>query len=318
MMSFSNSYQNQNSMKYKPEIPYFTTFCTELGSIVVMQGRIPFGSKGFDINLMVGSVISEQMKRSGDIGFHFNPRFDEQTVIRNNRRNNVWGPEERDPKAMPFVCGQHFQLMILVTEQSYKVAVNGKHFIDFEHRIPVSCVGVLNINGNIEMDSIELRRENRYRPQTLPVQSVNCFTPVYNPPLPYHQIFPEGLREGIMVYVSGRLNSSPDRFAIDFCSGTEPFNDIAFHFNVRMRESVIVRNTKQSDNWGPEERQIPNFPFAAGVNFDMIFRVESNRFMVAVNGQHLIQYLHRIPIQSVNAFSISGDVIIASIRFSQS
>jgi len=260
------------------------------------------------------------MKTYGDIAFHFNVRFDEQAVVRNNRKCNNWGPEERNPKAMPFLAGKEFEAMILVEDSGYKVAVNGKHFIDFRHRMPVSSVGVFSISGDVVIDRIEFRRESRYQPhsyQTPPAVNPSL-TPVFNPPLPYYHMFGGGLREGSMIYISGRLNSSPDRFAIDFCCGAQPFSDIAFHLGVRYRESVVVRNTFQNNNWGPEERTIPHFPFSAGVNFDMIIRVESNRFMVAVNGQHFLQYMHRIPISCANVLKISGDIIVASVRFAQS
>jgi len=237
---------------------------------------------------MVGSVISEHLKNSGDIAFHFNPRLDEQLVVRNSRESNKWGPEEREPNAIPFQMGKEFEVMILCEQLGYKVAVNGRHYIDFKHRIPISFVGILSIEGNVEVDKIEYK----YIPQTYQMQpSISpSMIPVFNPPLPYYHIFAEGLREGTMIYISGRLNSSPDRFAIDFCTGTDPFSDIAFHFNVRYRDSVVVRNTCQRNNWGPEERDFSGiFPFAAGINFDMIFRVEANGFMVAVNGQHFIE-----------------------------
>lgn len=246
----------------------------------------------FDFNLMVGSVISEHLKNSGDIAFHFNPRFDQQLVVRNSRESNKWGPEEKEPNAIPFQMGKEFEVMILCEQLGYKVAVNGKHYIDFKHRIPISFVGILSIEGDVEIDKIEYKREHKYMPQTYQTQpSISpSMVPVFNPPLPYYHIFAEGLREGTMIYISGRLNSSPDRFAIDFCTGTDPFSDIAFHFNVRYRDSVVVRNTCQRNNWGPEERDFSGiFPFAAGINFDMIFRVEANVFMVAVNGQHFIE-----------------------------
>ena len=36
-------------------------------------------------------------------------------------------------------------------------------------------------------------------------------------------------------------------------------------------------------------------------------------FKVAVNGQHLLQFKHRVPPQEVNALSISGDVKLTKV-----
>ena len=275
----------------------------------------------FSINMMVGSMITEQLKRSGDIGFHFSVRFNERLVVRNSRQNNVWGPEEREPRVMPFVAGRDFEAMILCEESAYKVAVNGKHFIEFLHRVPLSCCGVVNIDGHVEVDRIECRREMRYVPYNnpLPVLNPNLpnFPPIYNPSLPFHQKFTQGLNPGFMVYISGRLTHSPDRFSIDFLSETPSDKDIAFHISVRMKDSVVVRNSYQRRRWNEEERQIPHFPFYAGVNFDLIIRVETHRYMMAVNGQHFIEFNHRFPPNFVNGLAISGDAIIASVRFAQ-
>ncbi|VDN26071.1 unnamed protein product, partial [Cylicostephanus goldi] len=59
-------------------------------------------AKRFNVNLL---------RRNGDIALHFNPRFDEKTVIRNALAANEWGNEEREGK-MPFEKGVGFDLAI--------------------------------------------------------------------------------------------------------------------------------------------------------------------------------------------------------------
>uniref|UniRef100_A0A3B4C5E2 Galectin n=1 Tax=Pygocentrus nattereri TaxID=42514 RepID=A0A3B4C5E2_PYGNA len=47
-------------------------------------------------------------------------------------------------------------------------------------------------------------------------------------------------------------------------------DDVAFHFNPRFNDKgnqVIVRNTRIKGVWGPEERQLPFFPFTPGRPF---------------------------------------------------
>ncbi|GLD47732.1 galectin-3-like protein [Lates japonicus] len=69
-----------------------------------------------------------------DVVFHFNPRFNEQTIVRNSNLSGCWGPEEREG-GFPFVQGRRFELKILVEEDMYKVAVDGTHLLEYEHRV---------------------------------------------------------------------------------------------------------------------------------------------------------------------------------------
>jgi len=62
--------------------------------------------------------------------------------------------------------------------------------------------------------------------------------------------------------------------------------DIAFHFNPRMKEKLVVRNSELSGSWGPEEREQPSFPFKAGQPFAMIILCEPNQFKVSSSQKH--------------------------------
>lgn len=44
-----------------------------------------------------------------DVVFHFNPRFHEQTIVRNSQLGGCWGPEERDG-GFPFCQGRRFEV----------------------------------------------------------------------------------------------------------------------------------------------------------------------------------------------------------------
>ncbi|GBN25553.1 Galectin-4 [Araneus ventricosus] len=142
--------------------------------------------------------------------------------------------------------------------------------------------------------------------------------PVYNPSIPYAYPIYGGLKSGMMVYISGRPSASAQRFTINFQNGTAPYPppDIAFHLDVRFFSRSVVRNSRTNNVWGGEENMISHFPFQPAVNFDMIIRVEFERFMVAVNGQHFVEFRHRLkPLDMFDTLDIENDIIVSSIRF---
>jgi len=57
--------------------------------------------------------------------------------------------------------------------------------------------------------------------------------------------------------------------------------DIAFHFNPRINEKVIVRNSLLGGSWGHEEKDQTSFPFQAGQQFTMIILCEPTEFKVS-------------------------------------
>ena len=272
----------------------------------------------FEVNFVVGELITVHLIKNGDIGFHFNPRPDTGVVVRNTRQKGSWGPEERKIEEFPFIPGKQFELMFLIDQTDIKVAVNSKHFVSYKHRIPFTSMKIFNVEGDVSIQKIEFRQEPAVYSNDV-VQQIGfasgAFTPITNPPLPLRLPLPGGIRPGLMIYVSGKPHINAHRFSIDFMKRADA-NDIAFHFNPRFDERTVVRNTLQGGVWGDEERTGPAFPFQPGVNFDMIIRIEGNRFLIAINGQHYIEYYHRaLPLQSVDLLHIDGNVTITSVRF---
>ncbi|XP_078592224.1 galectin-8-like isoform X2 [Branchiostoma floridae x Branchiostoma japonicum] len=154
--------------------------------------------------------------------------------------------------------------------------------------------------------------------------------PVVNPHIPYIGEIQGGLQPGKMITIQGFVIPGADRkpglfgimyeecwFHVNLQCGasTQPRADIALHFNPRLMAGVVVRNCLQNQAWGAEEKPHGPFPFAMGQNFEMIILTEPDKFKVAVNGQHFIEFRHRIPFQRVNTLAIDGKVQIQAIRF---
>jgi hypothetical protein len=60
--------------------------------------------------------------RRGDIVLHINPRLNDQQLVLNSAPSGGWGGEERKP--LTITRGHPFSIIIMVTEQSFKVKIN--------------------------------------------------------------------------------------------------------------------------------------------------------------------------------------------------
>ncbi|CAB1335044.1 unnamed protein product [Coregonus sp. 'balchen'] len=104
-------------------------------------------------------------------------------------------------------------------------------------------------------------------------------------------------------------------------SSTKPRADIAFHFNPRFKGSLcVVCNSLVQESWGREET-LQQLPYRQGAAFETIILVHDDDFKasgpmgVAVNGSHLLEYKHRIPLDRIDTLSISGKVKVHAIGF---
>uniref|UniRef100_UPI00398F7E38 galectin-9-like isoform X2 n=1 Tax=Pristiophorus japonicus TaxID=55135 RepID=UPI00398F7E38 len=141
--------------------------------------------------------------------------------------------------------------------------------------------------------------------------------PIYNPIIPFIGTIFGGLQDGKMVIVQGQVPGHAKRFTVDFQCGNiaQPRSDVAFHFNLRYDEgSVVVCNTLERQCWGSEERK-HHIPITQGSYFELIFHVRTYCFQVSVNGQHFLEFNHRLPFSRVDTIKVSGDVHVNAITF---
>ncbi|XP_020556420.1 galectin-8 isoform X1 [Oryzias latipes] len=135
--------------------------------------------------------------------------------------------------------------------------------------------------------------------------------------IPYTGPIPGGLHPGEIIIIQGSVPPDADSFQVDLSSGcsTKPRSDVALRFSPRFGPSpCVVCNSLQEDAWGDEET-LHQLPFKCGAPFEAILLVLEDVFKVAVNGVHLLEYKHRIPINRVNTFSISGKVRVHAVGY---
>ncbi|XP_066219843.1 galectin-9 isoform X1 [Saccopteryx leptura] len=131
-------------------------------------------------------------------------------------------------------------------------------------------------------------------------------------PMPFFTSIPGGLYPTKSIIVSGTILPSAQRFHINLRSGS----DIAFHLNPRFDENAVVRNTQVSGSWGPEERSLTQkMPFFQGQSFLVWIMCEGHCLKVAVNGQHLLDYCHRLKnLPAINSLEVAGDVQLTHVQ----
>ncbi|XP_075415360.1 galectin-9 [Tenrec ecaudatus] len=265
------------------------------GLQITINGTVLFSSENrFHVNFQ--SSYSQN-----DIIFHFNPRFESGGfVVCNTKQAGHWGSEERMMQ-LPFQKGSSFQICFLVQSAHFQVTVNGKHFLQYMHRMPFHQADTISISGAVQLSYIGFQN-----PVIPPVVYPN---PSY--PLPYYTSIMGGLYPSKTIMVTGIVLPSAQRFHINLRCGS----DIAFHLNPRFTENAVVRNTQINGSWGIEERALPRkMPFRRGQNFLVCIMCESHCLKVAVDGQHLCEYWHRLNnLPAINSLEVVGDIQLTHV-----
>nr|XP_012596253.1 galectin-9 [Microcebus murinus] len=314
-----------------------------LSPVVPFSGTIQGGLQdGLQITVN-GSVLNSWENRfavnlktgfsDNDIAFHFNPRFENGGyVVCNTKQQGCWGPEERVGH-MPFQKGSPFELCFLVQSSDFKVTVNGSFFVQYSHRVPFHRVDSISVDGSVRLSYISFQNTRAAPAQPACVQRV--FQPVIftsrprgrkpnNPikppmayhsptyPMPYFTSIPGGLYPSKCIILAGTVLPGAQRFHINLRSGS----DIAFHLNPRFDENTVVRNSQIYSSWGPEERSLPRkMPFTRGQGFLVCIMCESYCLKVAVDGQHLFEYCHRLNnLPAINSLEVGGDVQLTHVQ----
>ncbi|XP_063655006.1 galectin-9B isoform X4 [Pan troglodytes] len=266
-----------------------------------------------------------------DIAFHFNPRFEDGGyVVCNTRQKGRWGPEERKMH-MPFQKGMPFDLCFLVQSSDFKVMVNGSLFVQYFHRVPFHRVDTISVNGSVQLSYISFQPPSVRPANPAPITqtvihtvqsasgqmfSTPAILPMMYPhpayPMPFITAIPGGLYPSKSIILSGTVLPSAQRFHINLCSGSH----IAFHMNPRFDENAVVRNTQINNSWGSEERSLPRkMPFVRGQSFSVWILCEAHCLKVAVDGQHVFEYYHRLRnLPTINKLEVGGDIQLTHVQ----
>ncbi|XP_018432404.1 PREDICTED: galectin-4-like [Nanorana parkeri] len=310
---------------YNPPIPCRSPIYGGLraGMAVYINGMIPHHANTFAVNFSCGQYDGS------DIALHFNPRFQgKDSVVFNSFQSGNWGGEENRKDGFAFRKGSPFEMVVLINPGGFQVNVNGAPFYEFRHRMPMERVECVHVTGDVTIQSITtvgggalMGGGPSYQPGgavTLPAYPSMSLPvmggPMYNPPVPYLGNIHGGVTPKRTFVVKGFIPQGGQSFHINFKSTAT--NEIALHFNVRLNEGAVVRNSFLRGNWGNEER-VANFnPFIPGQYFDISIRTGNGRYKVFVNGQQFCEYKHRFAnLQMINALEIGGNIVLSLVQF---
>ncbi|KAL7852417.1 hypothetical protein SRHO_G00182020 [Serrasalmus rhombeus] len=296
-------------------IPYMGTIPGGLrpGMALYFQGVVNPDANEFFINHKLGP------KDGDDVAFHFNPRVNK--LVRDSFRNGKWeGPEET--QWCPFVRGSAFDIFIVVKADGYEAYVNGQRNCFFKHRMPVEKVTTLHIKGDVFMNTIGYVADwstSTFGKEQSPGVSRGKFSkiqlgvpyPVCYPALPYEGPLSGGLKTGMALFFQGVVPSDSDSFTINLKTGQRSVDDIAFHFNSRVGTPSVVCNTFRNGQWQNQE-VTSGGPFVKGGAFDLFMVVKPEGYEVIVNGYVYCMFWHRMPVESVSALNICGDIFMTN------
>ncbi|XP_008852148.1 galectin-7 [Nannospalax galili] len=120
-----------------------------VGNVMRIRGVVPDQAGRFHVNLL----CSEE--QGADAALHFNPRLDTSEVVFNTKEQGKWGREERGA-GIPFQRGQPFEVLIIVTEDSFKTVVGDQEYLLFRHRMPPARVHLVEVGGDVQLHSLKV------------------------------------------------------------------------------------------------------------------------------------------------------------------
>lgn len=314
------------------EITFSSNCMQELvpGMCFEIKGSVPRTCERFSVNLVLNNTHR-------DIALHLNPRMPQNCVVRNSKHKKRWGKEEI-ASSVPFDLhrGKDFIIHVLVTDEGYLIAINGKHFASFGHRFPYQKVKGIEIRDvtDVEVEQIKVLEypipTNLFKPSSLTFQMMtkeevdsivrsvmdNVETPTEFLPMPYYGRFEERFTSGKELHIVSRVKVLPHSFLLNFQDSSRiwPHPMIPLHLNSRFgqinKKNVIIRNSWLNGKWDEEERcftQDPNC-FVPGSWFHLYIACHDEEYQIYLNNVLIAEYQFRINPNIVNTILIQGDL----------
>lgn len=239
---------------------------------------------------------------------------------------------------MPFNLhrGCEFIMHVLVTDEYYFIAINGRHFAAFGHRFPYSKVKGIEIRDvtDVEMEQITVNEYPVPLPQNKPIQiafnrlNADEIKRLIDPdphhdhlPVPYIGRLEERFTSGKELHIIGHVKVLPHSFCINLQDGARiwPHPNIPLHLNPRFgqhaKKNVMCRNSWLNGTWGDEERcpATDRNAFMPGERFHLVIACHDEQYQILLNDILIAEYAFRIDPKTVNTLLIQGDVKLIQV-----
>ncbi|XP_009500800.2 galectin-2 isoform X1 [Phalacrocorax carbo] len=116
------------------------------GDTLKLKGKISDDADNFSINLG---------NSSSDLGFHFNPRFNESVIVCNSKCSKAWQAEQRD-NHFCFSKGSIVKIIVEMMADKFRVKLPDGHEVEFPNRHSYSKISYLSVNGDFRVTSFKL------------------------------------------------------------------------------------------------------------------------------------------------------------------
>jgi Galactoside-binding lectin len=131
------------------------------------------------INIQSGAALQPR----DDVMLHLSVRPQENAIIRNHMKNQVWGNEERHG-ANTIQAHQSFEIAITAEHSMYRIAVNGQHFCTFSHRLPLNLARYVSISGTCTVSYITVDHSGPMATPAHPPVHIHHPVHVHHPTFP--------------------------------------------------------------------------------------------------------------------------------------
>ncbi|XP_025032383.1 16 kDa beta-galactoside-binding lectin-like isoform X1 [Python bivittatus] len=123
------------------------------------------------------------------------------------------------------------------------------------------------------------------------------------------------IRSGDCIKVKGKIEMNAKSFALNL---GQDESELILHFNPRFESQEDVRtvvcNSKSCGEWGIELRE-SEFPFYQGEDIKLFVYFDAKEVIVKMPRGHEVKFPNRMEVETVEFFSIVGDLKVKSVKF---
>uniref|UniRef100_A0A8C0WNF2 Galectin n=1 Tax=Castor canadensis TaxID=51338 RepID=A0A8C0WNF2_CASCN len=281
---------------FHPMVPYVTTIFGGLhaGKMVMLQGVVPLCARRFQVDFQCGCSLCPRP----DIAIHFNPRFHttKPHVICNTLYYGQWQTEARWP-GLDLQKGASFLIVFLFENEEMKVSINGKHFLHYRYRLPLSRVDTLGIYGDILVKAVGFLNINPFLLYSHRLE------------VPCSRALPQGLWPGQVIIVRGLILQEPKDFTLSL-------RDETAHVPVTLRVSFADKTLAWVSPWGRKKLISAPFLFYPQRFFEVLLLCQEGGLKLALNGQRLgATSLDQQALERLRELRISGSVQLYCVHY---